>query len=61
VNNILKNFDTLFASEETIKIAKDNAFALQQLMAMTEQTISKRNAELAEAFKAEINRTSSEN
>ena len=57
MNNISKNFDTLFASEKAIKIAKDNAFALQQLMAMTEQTISKRNAELAEAFRAEIHRT----
>ena len=57
MNNISKNFDALFVSEETIKIAKDNAIEMQNSTTLTEEAISKRNAELAEAFMAEINRT----
>jgi hypothetical protein len=54
MNNIAKNFDEQFFSEETMKIARENAIAVQQLMTMTEEAISKKNAELAETFMAEI-------
>ena len=38
-------------------VAKDDAIEMQNSTTLTEEAISKRNAELAEAFKAEINRT----
>ena len=54
MQNILRNFDNQFVSEETMKIAKDNAIQMQQLTALTESAISARNAELAEALRLEI-------
>ncbi len=54
MQNIVRNFDNQFVSEETMKIAKDNAIQMQQLTALTESAISARNAELAEALKVEI-------
>jgi len=50
----MQNFDSQFVSEETMKIAKDNAIQMQQLVALTENAVSERNAELAEALRIEI-------
>jgi len=54
MKNIVRNFDNQFVSEETMKIAKDNAIQMQQLTALTESAISARNAELAETLRTEI-------
>jgi len=54
MKNIVRNFDNQFVSEETMKIAKDNAIQMQQLTALTESAISVRNAELAETLRTEI-------
>jgi hypothetical protein len=54
MQNILRNFDNQFVSKETMKIAKDNAIQMQQLTALTENAVSARNAELAEALRLEI-------
>jgi hypothetical protein len=50
----MRNFDDQFVSEETMKTAEDNAIQMQQLTALTENAISARNAELAEALRLEI-------
>ena len=57
MQDIVRNFDNQIVSEEALKIAKDNAIQMQQLTMLTENAISARNAELAEAFRAEIHRT----
>ena len=54
MQNIAKNFDNQFVSEETLKIAIKNANNIKQLTTLTENAITARDAELAEALKVEL-------
>jgi hypothetical protein len=54
MQNIARNFGEQFVSEETLKIATDNAIKMQELTTLTEVAISARDAELAEALRIEI-------
>lgn len=54
MENIARNFGNQFVSEETLKIATENAIKMQELTTLTEIALSARNAELAEALRIEI-------
>jgi hypothetical protein len=54
MQNIVRNFDNQSVSEETLKIATENALKMQELTTLTEVAISARNAELANLLAAEI-------
>ena len=54
MENIARNFGEQFVSEETLKIATENAIEMQQLTTLTESAISARDTELAEALSLEI-------
>ena len=54
MQNIARNFGEQFVSEETLKIAIEDAIKMQELTTLTEIAISARDAELAEALRIEI-------
>ena len=54
MQNIARNFGEQFVSEETLKIATENAIKMQELTTLTELAIAARDAELAEALRIEI-------
>jgi len=54
MQNIARNFGNQSVSEETLKIATENAIKMQELTTLTEIAIAARDAELAEALRIEI-------
>ena len=54
MQNIARNFGEQFVSEETLKIATENAIKMLEITTLTEVAISARDAELAEALRIEI-------
>jgi len=54
MQNIARNFGNQSVSEETLKIATENAIKMQELTTLTEIAIAARDAELAEAHRIEI-------
>jgi hypothetical protein len=54
MQNIERNFGNQSVSEETLKIATENAIKMQELTTLTELAIAARDAELAESLRIEI-------
>jgi hypothetical protein len=54
MQNIERNFGNQSVSEETLKIATENAIKMLELTTLTEIAIAARDAELAEALRIEI-------
>lgn len=54
MQNIARNFGDQFVSEETLKIATENAIKMLEITTLTEVAISARDAELAEALRIQI-------
>jgi hypothetical protein len=54
MQNIARNFGEQFVSEETLKIATENAIKMLEITTLTEAAISARDAELAEALRIQI-------
>ena len=54
MQNIARNFGEQFVSEETLKIATENAIKMLEITTLTEVAISARDAELAEALRIQI-------
>jgi hypothetical protein len=54
MQNIERNFGNQSVSEETLKIATENAIKMLEITTLTEVAISARDAELAEALRIQI-------